>query len=132
MKLSDLNVRDALKKLHDMGPKIVIISSVPINNDLILFGSIRRDAFQDVIFKIMIPKLPRSFTGTGDVFTALIIGFIGLDRSVDNVIRSCEASVAVMQKILQNTLDSNQLEIDLIGSTKDIINPPVGSSAILL
>jgi pyridoxal/pyridoxine/pyridoxamine kinase len=58
MKPDSENIKQVLEKLHSLGPKIVIITSVELNNELVLFGSM-----ESVKFQIKIPKYSQHFTG---------------------------------------------------------------------
>lgn len=118
MTLTTESIVESFNILHSLGPGIVIITSIEWNGHLFLYGSIK-DSF---IFKIEIPKIEIHFTGTGDLFGALLVGRIGNDRSADNVRQSCEQSVGIIQRILKRTEEGGQRELDIVGSMHDILN----------
>ncbi|XP_064972496.1 pyridoxal kinase isoform X2 [Musa acuminata AAA Group] len=84
-------------------------------------------------FKIIIPKIPAYFTGTGDLMTALLLGWS--NKYPDNLEKASELAVSSLQALLHRTLEdyksvgfdpqSSSLEIRLIQSQDDIRNPEV-------
>ena len=87
-------------------------------------------------WKIDIPRLPHLFTGTGDLFTALLLAW--MYRCNGNLPQAMEYSIGTLQAVLQRTLchskdvaasttssdSSRVLELRLIQSKLDIENPP--------
>ncbi|KAL2896130.1 Pyridoxal kinase [Bienertia sinuspersici] len=136
--LSEQDGRDACNKLHAAGPEKVVITSININGDLYLIGSSRKD--KDEVpdqFKVMIPKIPAYFTGTGDLMTALILGWS--NKYPDNLARAAEHAVSSLQALLHRTINdyklagfdpkTSSLEIRLIQSQDDIRNPIIKFNA---
>ncbi|ONI17420.1 hypothetical protein PRUPE_3G158100 [Prunus persica] len=84
-------------------------------------------------FKIVIPKIPAYFTGTGDLTTALLLGWS--NKYPDNLDKAAELAVSSLQALLQRTINdyksaghdpkSSSLEIRLIQSQNDIRNPEI-------
>ncbi|XP_052304157.1 pyridoxal kinase isoform X7 [Populus trichocarpa] len=84
-------------------------------------------------FKIVIPKIPAYFTGTGDLMTALLLGWS--NKHPDDLAKAAELAVSSLQAVLQRTLDdyktagydpqSSSLEIRLIQSQDDIRHPQI-------
>ncbi|XP_057989659.1 pyridoxal kinase isoform X3 [Hevea brasiliensis] len=67
---------EACNILHAAGPSKVVITSINIDDNLLLIGSHEKEKGQDPErFKIVIPKIPAYFTGTGDLMTALLLGW---------------------------------------------------------
>ncbi|EPS61548.1 hypothetical protein M569_13249, partial [Genlisea aurea] len=131
---SEQDGRNACNVLHSAGPSKVVITSINMNDDLLLIGSHRRE--QDptpVQFRISIPKIPAYFTGTGDLMTALLLGWS--NKYPNNLEKAAELSVSSLQAVLGRTLDdykktghdcrSSSLEIRLVQSVEDIRNPEV-------
>ncbi|KAJ3315996.1 hypothetical protein HDV04_000204 [Boothiomyces sp. JEL0838] len=122
------NIRQVFDILHSFGPKMVLITSVIESNGdkqrLVLYGS-----DNGKLFKIYIPKIEGRFVGTGDVFSALVLGH--LDKGL---VKACELSVDTMQKILENTcrLKRKRNELALVASISDILNPIATAKAIFL
>ncbi|KAL9256756.1 Pyridoxal kinase-like protein [Drosera capensis] len=88
-------------------------------------------------FKIVIPKIPAYFTGTGDLTTALLLGWS--NKYPGNLDRAAELTVSSLQALLQRTVNdytragfdpqTSSLEIRLIQSLEDIRNPQVNFKA---
>uniref|UniRef100_A0A7N0V3W4 pyridoxal kinase n=1 Tax=Kalanchoe fedtschenkoi TaxID=63787 RepID=A0A7N0V3W4_KALFE len=74
--VSEQDGLEACKVLHSRGPSKVVITSISINGNLFLIGSHKKNKGQSPQqFKIIIPKIPAYFTGTGDMMTALLLGW---------------------------------------------------------
>ncbi|KDO63121.1 hypothetical protein CISIN_1g0217141mg, partial [Citrus sinensis] len=112
----------------------VVITSINIDGNLFLIGSHQKEKGQSPEqFKIVIPKIPAYFTGTGDLMTALLLGWSNKYR--DNLDIAAELAVSSLQALLQRTVNdyvtagfdpqSSSLEIRLIQSQDDIRNPQV-------
>ncbi|XP_010062232.2 pyridoxal kinase [Eucalyptus grandis] len=136
--VSEGDGREACNKLHDAGPSKVVITSISINGDLRLIGSHQKEKGQvPEQFKILIPKIPAYFTGTGDLMTALLLGWS--NKHPDNLDKAAELAVSSLQAVLQRTVNdyrsaefdpqSSSLEIRLIQSQDDIRNPQVNFKA---
>ncbi|KAJ9682710.1 hypothetical protein PVL29_018606 [Vitis rotundifolia] len=84
-------------------------------------------------FKIVMPKIPAYFTGTGDLMTALLLGWS--NKYPDNLDKAAELAVSSLQALLKRTLadylkigfdpQSSSLEIRLVQSQDDIRHPEV-------
>ncbi|CAN0913749.1 Pyridoxal kinase [Linum grandiflorum] len=133
--VSESDAREACNKLHAAGPSKVVITSINIGGDgLLLIGSDQKEKGQSAQqFKIAIPKIPAYFTGTGDLMTALLLGWS--NKYPDNLDKAAELAVSSLQALLQRTLNdyrkagynpaASSLEIRLIQSQDDIRNPTV-------
>ncbi|XP_047153412.1 pyridoxal kinase-like isoform X1 [Vigna umbellata] len=130
--------REACRLLHAAGPSKVIITSINIDGNLLLIGSHQKEKGEPPRqFKIVIPKIPAYFTGTGDLMTALLLGWSNKYR--DNLEIAAELAVSSLQALLHRTLSdyknaghdsqSTSLEIRLIQSQDDIRNPQVNFKA---
>ncbi|XP_027079374.1 pyridoxal kinase isoform X1 [Coffea eugenioides] len=130
--VSEQDGREACNRLHTAGPPKVVITSMNMDGNLILIGSHRKEkALPPEQFKIAIPKIPAYFTGTGDLMTALLLGWS--NRYPDNLEKAAELAVSSLQALLVRTLNdyrragydcqSSSLEIRLIQSQDDIRNP---------
>ncbi|KAI1294896.1 Pyridoxal kinase [Halotydeus destructor] len=120
----------AMDVLHKRGISIVVLSSTELGTSghLVALGSKVTDAgMQRVRYKI--PKFPVSFTGTGDLFAALLLAW--LDKSDNDLKTSVEKVLATMQNILYRTYEYAKqkgispatLELKLIQSKRDIEEP---------
>eukprot|EP00262_Sarcandra_glabra_P011105 TRINITY_DN26818_c0_g1_i1.p1 TRINITY_DN26818_c0_g1~~TRINITY_DN26818_c0_g1_i1.p1 ORF type:complete len:347 (-),score=45.04 TRINITY_DN26818_c0_g1_i1:129-1169(-) len=125
---------EACNVLHAAGPSKVVITSVHIEDNLLLIGSHQKTKDQPPEqFKIVIPKIPAYFTGTGDLMTALLLGWS--NKYPDSLDKASELAVSSLQALLRRTVDdyrragfdpqSSSLEIRLVQSQDDIRNPQV-------
>ncbi|XP_014679651.1 PREDICTED: pyridoxal kinase-like, partial [Priapulus caudatus] len=84
--------------------------------------------------RVEIPMLPAIFTGTGDLFAALLL--VWSDRHPEDLPLACEKVLSTMQHVLRRTFkaaqdmagegvkpNKAQLELKLIQSLRDIENP---------
>ena len=70
-------VKDWLVRISEMGPKIVIITSVPdekINEFEKNMSVIAYNREDDVFWKVSCKYIPVSYPGTGDAYTSVLIG----------------------------------------------------------
>ncbi|XP_077243942.1 pyridoxal kinase-like [Tasmannia lanceolata] len=129
---------EACNVLHAAGPSKVVITSVNIEDNLLLIGSHQKTKGQPPEqFKIVIPKIPAYFTGTGDLVAALLLGWS--NKYPDNLDKASELAVSSLQALLRRTVNdyrtagfdpqSSSLEIRLIQSQDDIRNPQVTHKA---
>uniref|UniRef100_A0A2P2KV84 pyridoxal kinase n=1 Tax=Rhizophora mucronata TaxID=61149 RepID=A0A2P2KV84_RHIMU len=132
--VSERDGREACNTLHAAGPSKVVITSINIDGNLFLIGSDQKEKGQTPEqFKIVIPKISAYFTGTGDLMTALLLGWS--NKYPDNLGRAAELAVSSLQALLHRTLNdyksagydaqSSSLEIRLIQSQDDICHPQV-------
>ncbi|KAJ6853662.1 pyridoxal kinase [Iris pallida] len=125
---------EACNILHAAGPAKVVITSLRMEDNLLLIGSHQKVKGEPPEqFKIVIPKIPAYFTGTGDLLTSLLLGWS--NKYPDNLERAAELAVSSLQALLQRTVtdyeragfdpQSSTLEIRLIQSQEDILNPNI-------
>nr|XP_019704414.1 pyridoxal kinase isoform X2 [Elaeis guineensis] len=106
---------EACNILHAAGPTKVVITSLHIEDNLLLIGSHQR------------------VKGTGDLMTALLLGWS--NKYPDNLDKASELAVSSLQAVLQRTVgdyekagfdpQSSSLEIRLIQSQDDIRSPQI-------
>lgn len=131
---SEQDGREACRHLHAAGPSKVVITSICINGNLLLIGSHEKEKGQPPVqFKIVIPKIPAYFTGTGDLTTALLLGWS--NKYPNDLHKAAELAVSSLQALLSRTLkdyekagydpQTSSLEIRLIQSQDDIRNPEI-------
>ncbi|CAA7055675.1 unnamed protein product [Microthlaspi erraticum] len=131
---SEEDGREACAMLHAAGPSKVVITSITIGGSLLLIGSHQKEkGLKPEQFKILIHKIPAYFTGTGDLMTALLLGWS--NKYPDNLDKAAELAVSTLQALLRKTLAdykragydpaSSSLEIRLIQSQDEIRNPNV-------
>jgi pyridoxine kinase len=113
----------AIDLLHSKGVHTVIVKSLTYgrSDEIFVLGSTRRAADQGLQrFRMKVKKLNRYFSGTGDLFAALFMGWISKGLSVSD---ASEKTVNSLQAVVQRTMDENSKELLLIKSRSDIENP---------
>ncbi|CAJ2653153.1 pyridoxal kinase [Trifolium pratense] len=131
---SEEDGREACNLLHAVGPSKVVITSINVDGNLLLIGSHQKEkGHTPKQFKIVIPKIQAYFTGTGDLTTALLLGWS--NKHPDNLEKAAELAVSSLQALLQRTLNdyksaghdpkSSSLEIRLIQSQDEIRSPQI-------
>lgn len=96
---NDEEVKEYLKKLAEMGPKIVVATSVPEKNGADS-NVIAYDSSKDTFWKVPCKYIPTFFPGTGDAYASVMIGSllkgdslpIALDRGVQFITQAIRAS----------------------------------------
>lgn len=127
---------EACADLHAAGPSKVVITSLSIDNMLTVIGShVQSEGKAPKQFKIVLPKLHSYFTGTGDLMTALLLGWS--HKYPDDLDKAAELAVSSLQAVLKNTIadydkagslpkpKTKQLELRLVQSVKQIQSPVV-------
>jgi pyridoxine kinase len=126
--------------LHKKGVSVVILSSLDMEGpDLVTYVSFFRDANDyksRSVWKVVSPRLAGIFTGTGDIFAALFLGWY--EKLQADVPAALQTTLASMETILARTQkkrlerDSQfpekkgtPIELQLIQSLDIIINPIV-------
>lgn len=134
-----LNERDAfmaMRMLHSIGPSIVIITSLCLENcsKLIIMGSIKGSPSEYVRFEI--DKLDAFFHGTGDLFASLLLAW--LYKFPENVKIACEKTLSTINMLLAKTIEhsispdsckyevplSARMELRLVQNLTIILDPP--------
>ncbi|XP_020278168.1 pyridoxal kinase [Pseudomyrmex gracilis] len=124
-----IELKSAIKKLHQIGPQTVAVSSTEIDSKLTAVVSTTKD---NTIMKIDIPKIPATFTGSGDLFAALFLAHLYLQSDMKTIM---EKTVNSLYNVLLNTYEYSKactdvdaqpaktIELKLIQSKKSIENP---------
>ena len=89
-----------LRRLSDMGPKIVVATSVPDQGVEKDYNVIAFDRDSDTYWKIRCKYIPAFYPGTGDAYTSVMIGSllnghslpIALDKGVQFITQAIKAS----------------------------------------
>jgi pyridoxine kinase len=112
-------LKEWLVRLSDLGPSIVIITSVPVNRTGQASAVIACDRLDGRFWKVDCSYVPAYYPGTGDAFASVILGSllqgdslpIALDRSVQFVTLAIKASFGydlprregvVLERVLNN------------------------------
>lgn len=131
--INENEVKKMLIDLSNMGPKIVVITSIPdtaISGNISVFGY---DKESSEFWKISCKHIPVEFPGTGDAFTSVLIGSllkgdslpIALERSVQFISISIRESYGYNYPrregiLLEKTLDT--LKMPIINSNYELLN----------
>lgn len=65
--------RALLDRLHEIGAKSVLITSIPVDHQHCVVGY---NHFSDTYFQLPYQEIPVRFPGTGDIFSAVLIGHL--------------------------------------------------------
>lgn len=118
-RLGDVELKAALKALSDKGPSIVIVTSVPVQDDPHSTSVYAYNRFGSRYWKVTCPYLPAHYPGTGDTFTSVITGSlmqgdslpIALDRATQFILQGIRATFGyeydnmegiMLEKVLHN------------------------------
>ncbi|KPM07131.1 pyridoxal kinase-like protein [Sarcoptes scabiei] len=98
----------AIEKLHRLGPKTVIITSIDIpEHRLMLIGSsyskYPSNQEKAEIYKFELPKIEARFTGTGDLFASLFLAWF--TKTNFNLRIALERVISSMQSIINSTYE---------------------------
>jgi len=124
-------LQNAIKKLHQNGPKTVAVSSTELSDKLTAIVSTAKD---DALIKVDIPKIPATFTGSGDLFAALFLAheYLQSDMKI-----TMEKTINSLYSVLLNTYEyskvctdtktqsARRIELRLIQSKNSIENPEI-------
>lgn len=130
--ITENKIKEWLVRLSDMGPSIVIITSVPAakgdkNTSVIAYN--REDGR---FWKVSCVYIPAHFPGTGDAFTSVVVGSIlqgdslpiALDRGVQFITSAIRASYGYKYPeregvLLERVLDN--LKMPVLSSTYELL-----------
>lgn len=93
-------IKDWLTRLSDIGPEIIIITSIPVPEQPKLSSVVAYDKSTGRFWQVQCTYIPAYYPGTGDIFTSVLTGSllhgnslpIALDRSVQFVTQALRAS----------------------------------------
>ncbi|CAB3261503.1 unnamed protein product [Arctia plantaginis] len=127
----------AILALHDKGVKTVVLSSTDLGDERSMIGLASSGG---LCYKIQIPKLDATFTGTGDLFAAL---FLAWSHKTNNDLKlTLERTISTLQHIVQDTYQSARdiqqtgkipcalIELRLVQNKAAIEDPQVNISAV--
>jgi len=124
---------EAMDIFHAKGVKTVVISSTNLGDDdtLLGLGSQKSSSTSPRRLQVRIPRLNAHFTGTGDLFAALLTAWH--HRHPDDLMLVLQKVLSTMETVLKRTLafglkqsahpNVEQLELKLIQSLRDIEDP---------
>ena len=111
--------RDALKAVHDLGPRVILVTSLHTDEtpddaiDLLASDG-------QACFRVRTPKLALSVNGAGDAIAALF--FAHYLRSGD-VAQAVSQAASSIFGVLARTAEAGAREIQLIAAQDEIVNP---------
>jgi len=133
---TEADVLEATQFLHEKGVATVVLSSLDSAEEIATYVS-HREGNNRQVWKVISPKIASKFTGSGDLFSALFLGWYSkLNRDLPKVLVTTLAS---MGKVLQRTFEYSQIfpstskaptELQLIQSLDDIRSPSVTLKAV--
>ena len=126
------DVRRSIDVIHDMGPETVVISSCPAScfagvdpeydpHMIYVAGSTRKGRCGSERFFMKVPHIEGYFSGTGDLFSALLLGWMAKGDSAET---ACEKTVATLKVVLERTAAAKSFELKLVQSKDAVENPP--------
>lgn len=124
--IADDELKLVLKKLSDLGPDIVIVTSVPVVGQPHMTSVYAYNRCGGRFWKVTCPYLPAHYPGTGDAFTSVITGSlmqgdslpIALDRASQFILQGIRATFGyeynnmhgiMLEKVLHNLDLPNQI-----------------------
>lgn len=112
-------VRDALKSVHDLGPRAILVTS--LHTTQTPSDAIDLLASDDSgCFRLRTPKLPLSVNGAGDAIAALFFAHYLRTGKIDQALSFAASSIF---GILSKTVEVGSREIQLIAAQDEIVNP---------
>ncbi|STO31121.1 Hydroxymethylpyrimidine/phosphomethylpyrimidine kinase [Fusobacterium necrogenes] len=116
------DVKKYLRELSDMGPRIVVVTSVPDiqSTDLDKKTSVvAYDRENDVFWKVSCKYIPASYPGTGDAYTSVLIGSLlqgdslpmGIERGVQFITQCIMASYGFKYPDKEGVLLEKMLDV---------------------
>lgn len=117
--IDDKELKLDLRALSDIGPEIVIVTSVPVADTPHMTSVYAYNRNGDKYWKVTCPYLPAHYPGTGDAFTSVITGAlmqgdslpIALDRATQFILQGIRATFGyeydnlegiLLEKVLHN------------------------------
>lgn len=121
--LNELEIKNILKELSSLGPKIVIITSVTLNN---LYGAYLYDKQNNEYYFYGLPKLDYNAHGTGDLFSSLFMGYnltlndskLALCKTIDILYEILKYNQKSNENIFKNGLDYERFLPKIIYDSK--------------
>lgn len=75
-------IKDWLKKISELGPKIVMITSVSNVNDMEFVDVFAYEKESDKFWRVPTKLLPANYPGTGDLFASVLVGNLLLGENL--------------------------------------------------
>jgi pyridoxine kinase len=111
--------RDAVKALHDLGPRTVLVTSLHTDetpeNAIDLLASDETGCF-----RLRTPKLPLSVNGAGDAIAALFFAHYLRAGAIDHALSAAGSAIF---GVLAKTVEAGSREIQLVAAQDQIVMP---------
>ena len=112
-------VRDAVKALHDLGPRAVLVTSMHTDEtpadaiDLLASGGNR-------LFRLRTPRLPLIASGAGDAIAALFFAHYLREGSIALALSRAASSI---YGVLRKTAEVGAPEIQVVAAQEEFVHP---------
>ena len=133
----------ACASLHQAGPPSVVLTSLDLDHSasssstITLLGSTSQPQAERCgqRFRIVVPRIPSYFTGTGDLCAALLLAWTA--KMPDKLGRAAEMAVASLQGVLRRTAAAQAVaeaagktgigcrELRLVNSVDELLHPKI-------
>ena len=111
--------RDALKAVHDLGPRAVLVTSLLTSETP--DDAIDLLASDDTgVFRLRTPKLALSVNGAGDAIAALFFAHYLRSRDIGQALAQAASSIF---GVLAKTVEAGAREIQLVAAQDEIVSP---------
>lgn len=120
--VNETEIKSYLKEISFLGPKIIIVTSVPdfdFNSVEKRTNVIAYDSINDIFWKVSCKYIPASYPGTGDAYTSVVIGSllqgdslpIAMERGVQFITQCIMASYGFNYPTKEGVLLEKVLDI---------------------
>lgn len=122
---STTEVIGAANRLREMGPQIVLVTSV--TGEDVPDGILRMIAVNaEGVWQIDTPLIDRTFTGSGDLTTAM---FLAHWLSTSDLAATLEATASIVYSVLEQTTREGSRELRLVAAQQNLVTPSFTFSA---
>lgn len=106
----DLNyIKEILKKLCSLGCKKAVLTGVTMGSE---YGVMGYDSTKNTYFSYAHEKLPKSYHGTGDVFSSTCVGALANGKTLEQAIKIAADYTVECIRITSADPDSNDYGVD--------------------
>lgn len=117
--ITEEKIKKYIKELSEMGPKIVIATSVPDTTNSEKTSVVAYDRENDLFWRVSCKYIPASYPGTGDAYTSVVIGSllqgdslpIAMERGVQFITQCIMASYGFNYPSKEGVLLERMLDI---------------------
>jgi pyridoxine kinase len=113
------HARDAVRALHDLGPRAILVTSLhtdnPPQNSIDLIAS-----DENGCFTVRTPKLPLTVNGAGDAIAAIFFAYYLRSGNIGEALSRAASGIF---GVLAQTAEAGSREIQLVAAQDEIVNP---------